>query len=84
MIIIIHCMSLEVDGVPGPCFKSDFTPPSGVYTATAAPKGGVVLRLFQLITVEVDVAIVKLPVVHPRPHADGHTPGSRHRHSEEP
>ena len=80
----LHCASLEVDGVPITGRHSHLTAAGGPRVACATVGAGVVIRLCQLVTIEVDRDVVLIPFEQPGPQAIGHPPDSRHRYSELP
>ena len=80
--VTTHYISPDLDLVPGAGLQSHITAACGVHLVTAAE--GVVSCLVQLVTIDVEVAVVQLPAVHMGLQTEAHPPCSRHRHSEDP
>ena len=78
----IHSSSPNLNLVPGAGLHSPHTASSGAHYATGAP--GEVSCLEQLLTIDVEEAVVPVVAVHLGIHTIGYSPCSRHRHSEDP
>jgi len=81
-ILSLHCSSNELYCVPGAGLQSPHTAAGGARVLSAAV--GAVFCLVQHVTIDVEECIVTLPAVYIGLQAEAQSPGSRHRHSEDP
>ena len=79
--ITIQSSSSDLNLVPGAGLHSHHMASRGAHIASLAV--GAVFCLVELVTIEVEVAVVILPAVHLGIQTVTQSPGSRHGHSED-